>query len=442
VLTLLTVMGLMAPRPAAAQGALLWQHSLNGTANSRDQASSMAVDTLGNVIAAGVLFNTGTSADFMVAKFAPDGALLWQRTIDGTANSGDQAYSVAVDNRDNVVAAGFTFNSGTSRDFTVAKFAPDGTLLWQQNVNGTANGNEEALSVAVDTLGNVVAAGFTTNADSGEDFTVVKFAPDGALLWQRTANGTANRGDEAWSVAADTLGNVVAAGYTTNADTGQDFAVAKFAADGTLLWQRTRNGTADGLDWAFRVAVDTLGNVVAAGYITNTDTGRDFTVAKFAPDGTLLWQRTGNGTANGNDGASSVAVDTVGNVVAAGYTRNTDTGPDFTVAKFAPDGTLLWQGIRNGSANSEDQALSVAMDTLGNVVAAGFITHADSGPNFTVAKFASDGTFLWQQSCSGTASRLDRAFRVAVDRLGNVVAAGYITNTGTGDDFTVAKFAP
>ena len=79
---------------------------------------------------------------------------------------------------------------GSGRDFIVAKFAPDGTLLWQQTLNGTANGCDAALSVAVDTEGNVLAAGSTENTGTGLDFTVAKFARDGTLLWQQTLNGT------------------------------------------------------------------------------------------------------------------------------------------------------------------------------------------------------------------------------------------------------------
>jgi hypothetical protein len=45
---------------------------------------------------------------------------------------------LALDNEGNVVAVGGTENSETMIDFTVAKFDPDGYLLWQQNVNGTA----------------------------------------------------------------------------------------------------------------------------------------------------------------------------------------------------------------------------------------------------------------------------------------------------------------
>jgi hypothetical protein len=113
--------------------------------------------------------------DFTVAKFDRDGTLLWQRALNGTANGFDEARSVAVDNQGNAVTAGVTSNNGTSFDFTVAKFDRDGTLLWQQTLNGTANGGSgEAFSVAVDNQGNVVAAGFTRNPTS--DFTVAKFA--------------------------------------------------------------------------------------------------------------------------------------------------------------------------------------------------------------------------------------------------------------------------
>src|SRR5262249_23008850 len=156
---------IVAARPSVAQGTLLWQQNLKGTLKSFDDATSVAVDNLGNVVAGGSTINTGTTVDFTVSKFDPHGTLLWLQNLHGTAISiGARAHSVAVDNLGNVVAAGGTVNIGTDFDFTVAKFGPHGTLLWQRNLNGTANrGFEEALSVAVDNLGNVVAAGFTSN---------------------------------------------------------------------------------------------------------------------------------------------------------------------------------------------------------------------------------------------------------------------------------------
>jgi uncharacterized delta-60 repeat protein len=437
-LTLLTLTGDVAARPRAGQGTLLWWQHVNGTANSFfDAARSVAVDNQGNVVAAGFTENAGVFTDFTVAKFDRGGTLLWQQNLNGTANGFDLAFSVAVDNQGNVVAAGVTQNTNTGAfaDFTVAKFARDGTLLWQQNLNGTvANSVNRALSVAVDNQGNVVAAGETQNTGTSLDFTVAKFARDGTLLWQQNLNGTANGSDRASSVAVDNQGNVIAAGLTENIGTSLDFTVAKFARDGTLLWQQNLNGTANGNDVVFSpgsVAVDNQGNVIAAGITENTGTSFDFTVAKFDRDGALLWQQNLNGIApNSSDEAFSVAVDHQGNVVAAGH-----TGADLTVAKFDRDGTLLWEQNLNGGSAS-----SVTVDNQGNVVVAGETQNTGTSLDFTVAKFARDGTLLWQQNLNGTADGEDAAFSVAVDNQGNVVAAGDVQNTGTSRDFTVAKF--
>ena len=162
----LTLGLLLGPRVALAQVTLTWAKILNGTAHARDRALSMAVDHEGNVLAAGVISNTGTGGDFAVVKFAPDGTLLWQQTLNGTANAADSANSVVVDHEGNVLAAGVISNTGTGGDFTVAKFAGDGTLLWRRTLNGTANTAntaDSANSVVVDHEGNVFAAGTIRN---------------------------------------------------------------------------------------------------------------------------------------------------------------------------------------------------------------------------------------------------------------------------------------
>jgi hypothetical protein len=93
-----------------------------------------------------------------------------------------QASSLAVDDHGDVVAAGFTRNSIDSVDFTVAKFDREGMLLWLQNLSGNAvNSLDFAHSVVVDHQGNVVAAGSTENTrasgDRASDLTVAKFGP-------------------------------------------------------------------------------------------------------------------------------------------------------------------------------------------------------------------------------------------------------------------------
>jgi len=429
-------------------GAELWRQVINGTANGSDEARAVAVDGAGNVVAAGVTQNIGTSLDFTVIKFdGSSGAVLWSKAINGTANSADVASAVAVDGAGNVVAAGSTINTGTGGDFTVIKFdGTSGAVLWSKAINGTANAFEEALAVAVDGAGNVAAAGYTFNTGTFNDFTVVKFdGTSGAVLWSKAINGTANNFDEAFAVAVDGVGNVVAAGRTTNIGTIADFTVIKFdGTSGAELWRKVIDGTASGADFARAVAVDGVGNVVAAGFTTNTGTSRDFTVIKFdGVNGAELWRQVINGTANGFDEeASAVAVDGAGNVVAAGRINNTGTGFDFAVVKFdGSSSAVLWRQAINGQTNSTDSASAVAVDGAGNVVAAGLTDNTGTDWDFTVVKFDGvSGAELWQRDINGTANGRDRASAVAVDGAGNVVAAGFTTNTGTGRDFTVIKF--
>ena len=420
VVTLLGLTAHVAARPDA-QGTLLWQQTVpNGF------AQSVTVDNQRNVIVGG-----SSTADFTVAKFDRNGTLLWQQNLkDGSV------FSVAVDNQSNVIAGGHTQNG-----LTVAKFDRDGTLLWQQHFNGSPTVFGAALSVAVDKHGDVVAAGVTQQTFHARFFTgyftVAKFDRDGTLLWQRDLNGSANQLNVALSVAVDKQGNVVAAGFTQNIGTSVDFTVAKFDGDGTLLWEHNLIDGFNVAGEASSVVVDEQGNVVAAGYTQKTFAFRDFTVAKFYGDGTLLWQQSLNGGANFDDQALSVAVDSRGDVVAGGYTEKTFTSSrDFTVAKFDGDGTLLWQQKPTGGANVDGIAFSVAVDKQANVVAAGFTQKTfASFRDLTVAKFDRGGTLLWEQNLNAGASGFGGT-SVAVDNQGNAVAAGQTLN-----DSTVAKFA-
>jgi len=180
-LTLLTMTGLMAAGPHEP-GTVLWEQKLTGKAHHPSAAYSVVVDNQGNAVAAGYTANTGIGVaillEFAVAKFDRDGTLLWQQNLNGTyafEPRPDTALSVAVDSHGNVVAAGVTWNTRANSDLTVAKFDRDGTLLWRQDLNDAPLSLDEAFSVAVDQQGNVVAAGDTHFGDHTGNFTVVKF---------------------------------------------------------------------------------------------------------------------------------------------------------------------------------------------------------------------------------------------------------------------------
>lgn len=153
---------------------------LGGAAGSYDGASDVAVDQDGNAIVVGTTESSDFpvrnalqatmkgSADAFVAKFAPDGTLLFSTFLGGTES--DSASAVAVDasgaiyvagstnSTDFPVKNGFQMSKGDVADAFVAKLAPDGSsIVWASFLGG--NGSDSVFDLAVDTTGRVVVAG-------------------------------------------------------------------------------------------------------------------------------------------------------------------------------------------------------------------------------------------------------------------------------------------
>lgn len=94
-------------------GKPLW----NGAACAEATARGVAVDSQGDVIAAGFSFG-----DIRICKFAADGALRWDRSIDG-GDGDDIGWSVALLPDDRIVVAG-QIESGQVPDAWLAMFTP------------------------------------------------------------------------------------------------------------------------------------------------------------------------------------------------------------------------------------------------------------------------------------------------------------------------------
>jgi uncharacterized delta-60 repeat protein len=273
----------------------------------------------------------------------------------------------------------------------------------------------------------------------------------GASAWEARFNGSGVfSADSARAVAVDATGNVVAAGQIENLGTAQDFTVVKFDASGRELWRQVIDGSAatstpfDG-DAANAVVVDAGGDVIAAGATRNSDTGQDFTVIKFnGATGAELWRQVIPSAE-----ARTIAVDGRGDLIVAG-----GVGGDFLVVKLGgADGRELWRQIIEGSSGLAGRTgwfNSVAVDATGDVSAAGAFDvlspipgggGGSGGGKFIVTKFdGGSGAELWRQVVTGTiSSARSEALTVTVDDEGNVFAGGDTTNTGTSRDFTVIK---
>lgn len=432
-----------------------WRQEITGVGGAGfDLAYALAIDANGDVVACGALDNGDAGAAFTVVKFASaTGAELWRREIAGTASIDEGAQEVVLDGLGDVFAAG-----EIDLAFTVIKLSgTTGAELWRLSLDGTNTSFRTvqlARTLALDGAGDVVAAGFLNNEATGRDFAVVKVAGDsGAELWRYDLDGGDGAPDQAIAVAVDAAGDVVAGGELEGSGVGNDFTVVKLAGTtGDEVWIERINGTENADDGAFAVAIDAGGDVIATGVIDNTATREDFAVVKFAAaTGATLWRHEIDGGGVGKisfEQGRGLALDSGGDVIAIGEVENLAAAQDITVIKFASaTGAELWRREINGRDTSValDVGFAVAVDGADDVLAAGRL---ENGPksafDLAVIKLAgATGAEVWRQEIDGDSRRTspgqEEARAVAVDAAGDVVAAGFIDNKATDEEFTVVK---
>jgi Beta-propeller repeat/Bacterial pre-peptidase C-terminal domain len=131
----------------------------------------------------------------------------------------------------------------------------------------------------------------------------------------------------------------------------------------------------------------------------------------------------------GDDYSNSVATDSAGNVYITGYTEGSLGGAnaggwDAWFAKYNSSGTLLWK--KQVGTASEDSSYSIAVDNTGNI----YITVEGGNPsgdinsedNIWLAKYDTDGNFLWTQELGSNGYVFSSS--LTVDRTGNVYITG------------------
>jgi DNA-binding beta-propeller fold protein YncE len=205
----------------AATGAQQWAKTYNGPGNSTDEAYSVAVSPTGSTV-----FVTGESTGTLsvfdyatVAYNAATGAQQWAKRYNGAGSIGGEAHSVAVSPSGSTVFVTGEATSGSGDYATIAYNAATGAQQWAKTYNGTANSTDDAHSVAVSPNGSTVyVTGYTTATTTGEDYGTVAYnAATGAQQWVKRYNGPIGRSDFAYSVAVSpTSGTVFVTGNSGN----------------------------------------------------------------------------------------------------------------------------------------------------------------------------------------------------------------------------------
>jgi len=281
----------------------------------------------------------------------------------------DEINSLAIDSNGNLVAAGYSFTGTVGPDvFALARYTTTGTLDTTFNPTGTIPGivttaigdDDFANALAIDSNGNLIAAGYSAQG-APNVFALVRYTTTGVLDTTfnptgtipgivTTAIGTVD--DEINSLAIDSNGKLVAAGNSFNSDTlnQEEFGLARYNTDGSLDTTFNPTGTIPGIvttaigtvdDEANSLAIDSNGKLVAAGF-SNNGTQYEFALVRYTTTGALdtTFHTTGIvTTAIGtfDDEINSLAIQSDGKLVAAGFSVNISTGADeFALVRYLP----------------------------------------------------------------------------------------------------------
>lgn len=374
-------------------GAVLATWSINGPGTTSDEATSVRLDSQGNIVIAGAVGVPGNPGhyDAVVTKLDPMGNLVWFQTYNGAASQDDQYFGVAVDAQNNVIAVGHESLADGTTNVLVRKHAPDGTPIWVKSFDGPAKGNDHGWGVAVNAAGDIFVAGTYAVSGQGPDILVMKLAgSNGAMVWEHLQNGNANDDDEAYAIAVDGA-FVIAAGQTTVAQTGADTWVRKLKDDGgasTTVWTRTENGATSGYDTALGVAVAPSGDVFVAGLETSANNGQDAMIRMYGPSGDPMWSQTYDGQAHQHDNYWAVAADGNGNAVVTGFEVLANMTRDIITRKYAANGKVIWTDMYNGSGNGDDYGEGITTSPTGEVFTVGAELTSNEGYNAWIHKLA------------------------------------------------------
>ena len=385
----------------------------------RDQrAYSVAMTSDGKLVVAGSAANAanGTNNDFEVMRYNADGSL--DKTFDGDGmvttafgTKDDYGYSVAVQSDGKIVVAGDSLNGSNNYDFAVVRYNTDGSLDTTFDGDGkltTAVGtsNDYAYGVTVQSDGKIVVAGYST-IGSNYDFAMVRYNANGSLDTTfdgdgklTTAVGTSN--DYAYGVAVQSDGKIVVAGYST-IGSNYDFAMVRYNANGSLDTTFDGDGkltTAVGAsnDYGRSVALQSDGKIIVAGYSSN-GTNNDFAVVRYSANGTLDTTFDGDGKVTtaigaGDDLGYSVALQPDSKIIVAGYSSN-GTNNDFAVVRYSANGTLDTTFDGDGKLTTaigagDDCGYGAVLKSDGKVVVAGSSSNG-SDADFALVRYNPDG---------------------------------------------------
>jgi len=191
---------------------------------------------------------------------------------------------------------GFTDAGANPGNFALARYTPDGALDPTFEGDGKVvtdfGVGELGFGVAIQPDGRIVAVGVGGAGDNPPNPALARYKADGSLDTTLEGGGKLvtdfGAFDEAFSVAIQADGKIVATGFTyAGGAAPPSFAMMRYDSDGSLDPSFDGDGRVitdfGAFDESFAIAIQPDGKIVSAGFSTAGDNPFNFALARFLP---------------------------------------------------------------------------------------------------------------------------------------------------------------
>ncbi len=388
-----------------SSGGVLWTQTYAGVGGGNDVATDIQVDGVGNVYVCGAYYKDSLdSTNAIIIKYNTVGTHKWTQTYNGAGSRNDIHTSINV--RGNaVLVTGTTWKSTTNKyDILGMRYDSLGAVVWTATWDHN-NLYDGGVSIWT-TAGNVVISGGAQSSTTTYKYAVLILkASDGSLVVAAQIGGTAFGIDKITDMQTDAVGNIYVTGGVLNVSTLYDFKTVKLDTALNIVWSATYDGGSSLNDMGTGLQLDQVGNVIVTGYRTSANSGEDYVTIKYSSSGTQRWVATFDGGINADDSATCIVVSPTdtNKIYVSGYSFN-GSSKDYWTLKYDGLGNLKWDIGFNNLQNGDDRATAIALDTLGNIIVAGQNKLAWNNHTYTTVKYVEKNVLMPDDTISVTSS--------------------------------------
>lgn len=350
--------------------------------------------------------------------------IIWLRRFDLGMN--EYVGGITFDQEGNVIIGGAVCDHNTGYDILLVKYDPNGETIWARHY--IENEDEWLTSIMIDSRENIIGVGAYSNDTIESQCMIVKFSPNGDVLWKRYYR--LRDIDGFTDLKVDDSNHIIVTGFSYSyAGGGNSFGfLRKYDEYGNEIWTKFYT-------WAGFVNGITKIPHSSDFFITGTYGREQMMIARVDPCGDTIWIKKLPGTCGIGYG---ITYDFLGNIIAVGYER--DSLYDWRIIKCNFEGNIIW--TRREDFMPYEYATSVVCDSYGNIYVGGSIgwlrSPFEDTCDYLLVKYSSEGERIY--TCRYNGGYDDKLSKVIIDSYKNLIVTGISWN-GTNYDILTIKYS-